>query len=700
MEQAVRLDIRDGVAVVTLDAPDEKVNILNAGFLAALEETARELADRSDLVAAVVISAKSGGFIAGADIRSFDGVRDAAEGADLARQGQRIFGLWAALPFPTVAAVHGHCMGGGTEFILACTCRIAAADAVIALPEVRLGILPGFGGTQRLPRLVPIEKALDIILTGRNVRVEEGLAIGLLDRLAPDHGLLDEAVVLAREAALDAPHLRAARRRHQRGVRRWLLEKNRIGRALLFAQAHKTAVARSGGHYPAPPAIVDVVRQGLELTLEQGLELEAEALGRLIVTPESKNLVHIFFLSQRPKKGAPVAAAPARVEKAAVLGAGVMGGGIARTLADKGIPVLLRDIRQGAVDTGLAQVRASFMKQMAKKGNGAKVEKKMALITGTTRSEGLATVDLVIEAVVEEMAVKEAVLREAEARLAADALFATNTSALSVSELQATAEHPERVGGLHFFNPVERMPLVEVVRGEQTDDRTVATLFSMALRLGKTPILVADRPGFLVNRILVAYLNEACLIAGEGVDWRSLDRVVKDFGLPMGPFRLIDEVGIDIAADVGRTLCAAFPYLVASPILATAAESGLKGKKGRKGFYVYPRDGKPQPNPGIEEKFALHTGRLAGGGELRRLLLMMVNEAGRCLQEGIIAAAEDVDTGMVFGTGFPPFLGGLCRWADGEGLARLCGEMEELAERHGERFAPCDYLRGRERFYT
>lgn len=705
MDESIRLEIHDGVAVVTLDTPGEKVNLLNAGLLAALENTARDLASRQELTAAVVISAKHGGFIAGADIHEIESVTDAGAGAELARQGQRIFGLWASLPLPVVAALHGHCLGGGAEFALACHYRIATPDVVIALPEVRLGILPGFGGSQRLPRLISIEKALDIILTGRNVQTEEALAIGLIDRLAPAGGLLDEAVVLAREAALDASHLRAARQRHQRSLRHWLLEKNPLGRALLFGEARKRAVARAEGHYPGPPAIVEVVRRGLSLPLEQGLELEAKELGRLIVTPVSKNLVHLFFLSQRPKKGATAVAEPLQVAKAAVLGAGVMGGGIAQLLAARGVPVILKDIRQEALEDGLEHARATLRRQLGKQGeDAAKVEMKvrelMQRITGSTRYDGFEEVDLVIEAVVEKLSVKQAVLKEAETRLAEAAIFATNTSALSVSELQSAARHPGRVGGMHFFNPVERMPLVEIVRGERSDARTVATLYATALRLGKTPVVVADRPGFLVNRLLVAYLNEACLLAGEGVEWQTLDRLAREFGLPMGPFRLIDEVGIDIAAEVGRTLCTAFAWLPESPLLEKAVASGLKGKKGGEGFYLHPAGGKPQPNPAIGEKLGLAGGRKAGETDLRRLLLLMVNEAGRCLEEAVVATPEDVDTGMVFGAGFPPFRGGLCKWADSEGLEKLVGELQTLVGKHGERFAPCNYLQGREKFYT
>jgi 3-hydroxyacyl-CoA dehydrogenase/enoyl-CoA hydratase/3-hydroxybutyryl-CoA epimerase len=699
MSTAIRCEIHQGVAVVTLDSPDEKVNILTSAFLRELESTAR-LLEQKRPTAAVVLSAKSGGFIAGADIREIQRVTDAAEGADLAREGQRIFGLWADLPFPVVAAIHGHCMGGGTEFALACGYRIAAPDATIALPEVRLGILPGFGGTQRLPRLISIEKALEMILTGRKVRAEDAYEIGLIDRVAASKGLLDDALILAREAVLDKRHLLAGRKSKIRGLHRWMLEKNAIGRTLLFNRAVKSARARSGGHYPAPPAIIEVMRKGLSLSLPKGLELEAIELGRLVVTPECKNLIHVYFLSQRPSKGPglPVEARPLR--KAAVLGAGTMGGGIAQLLADKGIPVLLKDILPEAVEAGLEHARRIFGKEISRKRKNKKaVSGKMEKITGTTSYEGFHEVDLVVEAVVEKMEVKQSVLQEVETHLPERAVFATNTSALSVSELQGSARRPGNVGGMHFFNPVHRMPLVEIIRGDLTSDLTAATLFEAARRLGKTPIIVADRPGFLVNRLLVAYLNEACLIAAAGVDWQSLDQKAVEFGLPMGPFRLIDEVGIDIATEVAKTLSKAFSYLPESPLLPRIVSSGLRGKKAGRGFYLHVQGEKPKPNRSVDRQLGLCKLRDATAFDMRKLLLLMVNEAGRCLEEKVVSTPEDVDTGMVFGAGFPPFRGGLCRWADAEGLSKLIGELEEISTDAGRRYEPCAYIKERKSFY-
>jgi 3-hydroxyacyl-CoA dehydrogenase/enoyl-CoA hydratase/3-hydroxybutyryl-CoA epimerase len=363
--------------------------------------------------------------------------------------------------------------------------------------------------------------------------------------------------------------------------------------------------------------------------------------------------------------------------------------------------VLLKDIREEAVSAGLAHVRQALRDQGDKRGAAhGEIDRKLALVTGTTGYQGFAEVDLVIEEVLEKIGVMLAVLQETETQVGSAAIFATNTSALSVSELQSVADRPGQVGGLHFFNPVERMPLVEIIRGDQTTDATVATLYQMALRLGKTPIVVADRPGFLVNRLLGVYLLEAAHLAAEGVDWTSLDRSLVQFGLPMGPFRLIDEVGIDIGAEVGVTLCRAFPYLVPSPLMARAAAGGFLGKKGGKGFYRYQQGHSQGPNPDVDVLLELNKGRHPGAEEVERLLYLMVNEAARCLQEGVVATAADVDTGMVFGTGFPPFRGGLCRWADAEGLKRIGERLEHLAQRYGSRFEPAPYLLDRPAFYA
>ena len=699
MQNYVTFRVEEQIAIVSLNVPDSSVNILGATFLQELEHIANELRESPGLQGAVVISEKSSGFIAGADIQEIEKVTDSERAEELSATGQRIFSKWADLPFPVVAALHGHCLGGGTEFALACHFRIAAQDAFLALPEVRLGIMPGWGGTQRLPRLISLETAVNIILTGRNVSAKEALKLGMVDALSNKDDLLADALKLVRQAAADSKPLLQRRSARNNSLKVWLLEKNPLGRFMLFHWALKHILRQTRGHYPAPLRALETIRHGYRRPLAEGLKLEARNLGRLAVTPESKNLIHVYNLSQRPKKSADEKTS-LQLAQAAVLGAGVMGGGIAYQLASRDIPVIMKDIRDEAIVAGMTHARALFNKKFSKKDNGpAIVDKKMSLLSGSTSYDGFSKVELVIEAVLEKMPVKQSVLKEVEPLLADNAIFATNTSALSVTELQSVAQNPARVGGMHFFNPVERMPLVEVIRGEKTAAETVTILNALALKLGKTPIVVADRPGFLVNRLLVAYLNEACLIADEGIAWHSLDQLALQFGMPMGPFRLIDEVGIDIAAEVGRTLCTAFSYLPESPLLNKALTSGLKGKKEGEGFYIY-RPGKPsQPSASVNQKLSLSNARKATQEDLRRLLLLMVNEAGRCLEENVVGNAADIDTGMVFGTGFPPFRGGLCRWAETEGLAQLRKELSTCSKTLGDRFTPCTWLVNNETFY-
>jgi 3-hydroxyacyl-CoA dehydrogenase / enoyl-CoA hydratase / 3-hydroxybutyryl-CoA epimerase len=694
MQSTIPYTLRDGIAVVTLDLPGEKVNILTSDFLRGLEETAALLAAEEGVRGAVVLSAKEAGFIAGADIEAIASVQTPEVGTHLAQRGQRVITLWSQLPFPVVAAINGHCIGGGTEFALACSARISSPDAHFSLPEVNLGIFPGFGGTQRLPRLIGLESALDLILSGRTVGAQEALRIGLVDRIASGD-LLGEALALAHQLTGSPEWLSGQKRSGGKVLRRFLLEDNPLGRAVLFRQARARVVARTKGHYPAPLKALEVMRRGMALSLEEGLELEVQEIGPLLASRVCKNLVHVFSLSQRAKKEFSSGSKGVRVRRAAILGAGVMGSGISHLLISRDIPVVLRDIRQDALENALTEVRR-LLKGKQKKLH-ADGDRKMQLITGTTQLWGIEEADVVIEAVAERMSVKKAVLQETVAHMSDGAIFATNTSALSVSELQKGAERPEMVGGLHFFNPVHRMPLVEVVRGEQTSERTIETLTSLVLKLGKIPVQVRDSPGFLVNRLLGVYLNEAALLVEEGIDWKGLDRLMEEFGFPVGPFRLLDEVGIDIASEVAVTLGAAFPYLHLSSLLERTKVQGRMGKKDEAGFYLYRKGRCIGPNPQTESLVS-SSSRRPGVRDRKRLLYLMVNEAGRCLQEGIVSSPEDVDTGMIFGAGFPPFRGGLCRWADRNGLEEIREGLLEMAKGKRARFTPCEYLQ-REYFY-
>ncbi len=699
MGKNISVEFDGRIALVKLAASDAKVNILNAEFLAELEQTALDLAKNGSTRGAVVYSSQAAGFIAGADIGEIEHVTDPDKGAELAGIGQRIFNAWENLPFPVLAAIHGHCMGGGTEFALACHYRLAAESATIALPEVKLGILPGFGGTQRLPRLISLEKSLDIILSGRNVKSQEALKYGLVDRLVDNEDVVESAREFIAEIIADKEPVTRERKKKNSSWRSILLEKNPVGRSLLFKQARQQLLKRTGGHYPAPLKALEIIETTHGLPLTAGLELEAIALGEMIVTSVSKNLVHLFHLSQRPKKLADKISKGSQINKAAVLGAGVMGGGIAHLLANRGIPTIIKDINQQALDAGIDHARKLFQKELKRKNAPeSMLDEKMALLSPSLEYAGFGDIDLIIEAVVEKIEVKQAVLQEAEQHLPPRAIFASNTSALSITELQEKAQRPAQVGGLHFFNPVDKMPLIEVVRGEHSAEETTGSLFQLAVALGKTPIITSDKTGFLVNRLLVTYLLEAALTATEGVNWQSIDKLITNFGYPMGPFRLVDEVGMDIAAEVGDTLCKAFAYLKPTNLLHDLLETGLLGKKGGKGFYNY-RNGRSEGVNMELDAVVPATDRMAGKTELKRLLYLMVNEAGRCLEEGVVESPEDVDTGMVFGTGFPPFHGGLCRWADGEDVAEIVKTLKAFASQHGERFAPCDYLKERKSFY-
>jgi len=704
MDQYIQIETTDsGIASIILDNKDAKLNVLSTPFMNALEEALDTVAGQNPK-AVIIRSGKSRGFVAGANIEEIEKIETAKEGYEKSRQGQTTFQKVADLPMPTIAAVNGHCMGGGTEMILACDYRLAAKDsAKIALPEVNLGIYPGWGGTQRLPRLISLQTALDIILTGKSYNAYRAYKSGLVDKMVPDAILDDYAVEFAEEIVeKGGQKYLEARKKKVGGLANSVLEKNPLGRSVIWSQARKNVMSKTGGNYPAPLKAIDVIKKGLSSSLEQGLITEAEGLGELIMTPEHKNLLHVYHLNERPKKqtGVDGKAETAKVKHTAVIGAGVMGGGIAQLLAYNDYSVRMKDIAKEAVVQGLEHAQSIFDKGV-KKHKLTKIERdrKVEYISSTLDYKGFGRVDFVIEAVIERMPVKQSVLKEVEDYLPEDAIFASNTSALSITELQSVAEHPERVGGMHFFNPVHKMPLVEVIRGEKTDDRTVATIFDFAKKLGKTPIVVKDSPGFLVNRLLGVYLNEACLLAEEGFDFEWMDKVVRKFGMPMGPFRLIDEVGIDIAADVSETLSKAFgSYLQESSLLQKVHDYGLLGKKKNKGFYLYEKGHSKSVNDNIRQ-FVSGTKKPNEEEVVQRMMYLMINEASRCLEEEIIRTPHDIDIGMIFGTGFPPFHGGLCKYADSRGFSTITDKLNEFAESCGSRFAPTEYLRENTAFY-
>lgn len=683
----IRLSYEDAVAWVTFDLPGEKVNKLSRAVMERLREVLSELESRSDLRGAVFTSAKDGMFLAGADVAEIQEVRTAEEAEAAVRAGQAIMDRIEGLSFPVVAAIGGVCLGGGTEIALACKGRVGTDHPKfqIGLPEVNLGIVPAWGGTTRLPRLVGIQSALDLMLTGRGVDARKAEKIGLLDRAVPHGRLREQALALLRELAQGR-----APARKKPTIRDRLLEGNPVGRAILFSQARKRVLVRTGGHYPAPLAILEIVENG-RTSKSHSLSLERQRVKELLPGDVSKNLVHLFFLNERAKKDRGIASEvePGTIEATALLGAGTMGGGIARLLASRDLPVRLKDVSPEALGAGLKAARRIFDERKKRRRMSAwEVEARMALIAPTLDWSGFARVDLVLEAIVEDMEIKKSVFRDLEPRISKDCLIATNTSTLSVSEMQSVLAHPERMAGFHFFNPVDRMPLVEVIRGRSSSDRTIATLVALAKTLGKTSVVVNDGPGFLVNRILGPYLNEATYLLLESGDVEAVDRAFLRFGMPMGPLRLLDEVGIDVAQKAGMVLARAFgDRAEPSGILSLLVAAGRLGKKSGAGFYRYQNE-RAAPDPEVGSLVRAKRGSLDPGEAVERGLSLMVAEASRCLDESIVRSPGELDLAMVMGTGFPPFRGGLLRYAERYGLERVASDLETWRARKGLRFAP------------
>lgn len=701
-QAALTLEISgDGVAWLVFDRPDAKVNILSSGTMSRLNDLlgAIETAARAGSVRAVVVrSGKDGSFIAGADVQEIAAMTDPEEGAAAAAQGQAVFRRLDLLPVPTVAAIDGTCLGGGTELVLACDTAIASdrSETRIGLPEVKLGIIPGFGGTTRLPRVVGLREALAMILTGSPVSARKAQRIGLIAERMHQGVLYERANALALELAARRPETR-----RNRSLVSKVLDETAVGRRVILAQARKQVMKETRGHYPAPLRALDVIAKSAKLPLDAALKIEARALGDLIVTDESKNLLHVFHLMEGAKKAGPGGVQARSVERVGVLGAGVMGGGIAQLLAYRKLDVRLKDIRTDALGLGLRHAREMF-DRLVKRGRLEKKEAQryMDAIAPTLDYSGFGTVDLVIEAVVERMDVKQQVLRETETHVRDECVLTTNTSSLSVSAMQSALEKPDRFAGMHFFNPVHRMPLVEVIRGEATSDEALATVVSLTRRLGKTPVVVNDGPGFLVNRILAPYLNEAAWLLAEGGSIEQIDRTLKRFGMPMGPLRLLDEVGLDVARHAGAVMNEAFGERLALPPTMTAlAKTDLLGRKGGRGFYTYENGREKAVNGEIYDSLGAtlpaERRELPVQDILDRTLFAMVNEAARVLEDGIVSSAGEVDLGMITGTGFPPFRGGLLRWADAIGMQQVLRRLEELHAEHGARFEPATLIRER-----
>jgi 3-hydroxyacyl-CoA dehydrogenase/enoyl-CoA hydratase/3-hydroxybutyryl-CoA epimerase/3-hydroxyacyl-CoA dehydrogenase/enoyl-CoA hydratase/3-hydroxybutyryl-CoA epimerase/enoyl-CoA isomerase len=695
---ALHLDFVQGsFARITFDQPGSRANTLNQGVLAEIEALQTQLEQRSDLQGLILCSGKPGMFIAGADLRELASVQPgSAEARGVTLRGLNDIARFEKLPFPTVVLIDGACMGGGLEVALGFDYRLAGSHAKveIGLPETKIGLIPGWGGTQRLSRLIGPSLAAELICAGETVKAAKARELGTVWDVVPTPKLLEEALRLlawSRESG-DWKKLRA---RKQQPV--GLSEEQQ---QFTFSVAKAVVLGKTKGQFPAPLAALDAIARGCNLTLEEGLKVETEHFVPLIGSTISRNLIAIFFMTQRLAKDTGVADAsvqPRDVKRVGVVGAGIMGAGIVGAHLRRGVPATMLDVVPEAIHKGVGNI-AAVMKARAEIGRmaAADVLSAMAILNTTQNLHQLADCDVVIEAVVENEEVKTKLFRDLQSIMSPDAILASNTSTISISRMAQAVKTPATFAGMHFFNPVDRMQLVEVIRGEKTSDTTVATLVALAKRVGKTPIVVKDCPGFLVNRILFPYLNEAMVLLEEGAEPRALDKVATEFGMPMGPITLSDVVGLDTALYAGQVVNRAFADRAANnKVLGALVSAGRLGQKSGAGFYSYAKGSRGSDDPALAailEK-CRSAKRAPSPEEIRdRLFLPMLVEASRVLAEGIVRDPADVDMGLILGIGFPAQRGGLLRWADTEGLSNLLTRLAKY-EPLGKRYQATEQMR-------
>ncbi len=678
----------DHICVLTFDRPESGANIFDDATLDELNEHLDFIENDAALRGLVIASAKKSIFIAGADLKTLLQQAQAGDMRAFIAKGQKIFSRLADLKIPTVAAIYGASAGGGYEVTLACDYRIGSDDpgTRIGLPETTLGLIPAWGGCTRLPRLIGVEKAAEVILKGKLYSAQEALKLGLVDEVARRDQLLD-----------------AARKKLAEGKRK---------PSAAPEPTKEISVRRASGN-PAPARALEIINQTLRISPDQSLRMELDAIAELGKAESTQNLIRNFFLAEKYKKG-PSKPPTQRVMHAAVIGAGVMGSGIAQWLSSRGVTVILRDIAREQIDRGLANIEKIYA-DAVKRGlmTEQKAKEGRARIVASTAPMELRDVQFVIEAASEKMNIKKEVFRELAMEAGPKSIIATNTSALPVNVLAEVTVSPEHVIGLHFFNPVSRMKLVEVVITRETSEETRARSLAFLRQIGKLPVIVHDSPGFLVNRVLFPYLLDAAELFERGLDADKIDSALVRWGMPMGPLRLIDEIGVDIAVDIGNTLEKAYGRRDhVSAVLLWLRDGQMLGGKTGAGFYKY--EGKAQTRNDSLSQWR-RASIVAGGGDPgnnegsattrpaspppatadalpRRLIFLMVNEAARCVEEKVVGSAEDADYGMILGTGFAPFRGGPLRYAEHYGLNKVVEELERLAQSE-EKFLPCEILR-------
>ncbi|MEZ4744115.1 MAG: fatty acid oxidation complex subunit alpha FadJ [Bdellovibrionota bacterium] len=695
----------DNIAIITLNRTNEEMNLLSEEVASELSDICDLLSDDTSYEGALFISGKNSHFIAGADINEIAKLNTVEKAQAGSMQLQAILQKVADLPFSTVAAIHGACLGGGLEFALACDWRVATDDDVtkLALPEIQLGLIPGAGGTQRLPRLIGIEKALDMILTGKKIASKKALKMGLVDACVPKTQLIEQAVIFAQKKKAKKSKLGILGIDLSLELPKWAIEGNPIGRKVMYKMAKEKVEQNTKGFYPAAYKALDAVFDGHDMSLKDGLKLEATLFGELVPTMESQSLVHLFHATTAIKKHPYAGALKERFsnqpcEMVGVVGAGFMGAGIATVCSDKGVRVRLSDPNKESIARGLKYANDYFKKKVNRRRlTSFEHASKMSQISPALTPSGFNQCDVIIEAVFEDLSLKVKILNSLEAQNNHENwIFASNTSAIPIHEIAKSSNSPERICGMHFFSPVEKMPLLEVVVTDQTADWVAGRCVQLGQQMGKQVIVVKDGPGFYTTRALAFFLAEATNILIEGTPIESIDKALTEFGFPVGPITLIDEVGIDVGFHVLETIEKAFPSRLATPKNFQAIlDSGRLGRKNGKGFYLYNDGKKTKPDAEIYEILKLNKEEqhlLTSEEIVDRCLMLFVNESARCLEEGILNTAYDGDVGAVFGLGFPPFRGGPFKYIDFIGAREIVDKLMHLQETYGERFKPAEIL--------
>lgn len=706
-KSAFSLEVLDnGIGIIRIDVPDETMNVLKAEFAEQVEDVLKQVTDNKQISGLVLASGKDNSFVAGADVKVLDACKTEQEVREIAQTGQRLFDKIENLSIPVIAAIHGPALGGGLELAMACHGRVVSdsGKTVLGLPEVQLGLLPGSGGTQRLPQLVGLQKALDMMLTGKQLRAKQALKAGLVNDMVPESILLETAINLALKGKPSAKKKKA-------DIMTKLLEHNPIGRKVLFDQAGKKVLSQTKGNYPAPLKILECIQTGVEKGYKKGLDIESKRFAELCMTPESKALRGLFFATTEMKKETGVEGVePDAVNKAGILGGGLMGGGIAFVTTTKaGVPARIKDIAHEGIRNAFKYSYDILNKKVKRRFmTKAQMQKQMSLLSAGTDFVGFKDADIIVEAVFEDLKLKRQMVADIEANCKESTVFASNTSSLPIRDIAAEAARPENVIGLHYFSPVDKMPLVEVIATEQTSDKTISTTVEFARRQGKTPIVVKDEAGFFVNRILGLYMNEAANVLMEGEPVEKIDKALVKFGFPVGPMTLLDEVGIDVGSKVATILFEAFGERFALPsVMDKLNADGRKGKKNQKGFYLYGKEAKRTffdkitgTRKGKQVDVSVYrvlgkaaSSKLSEQAISERCVIQLLNEAARCLDDGIVRNPRDGDIGMIFGTGYPPFQGGPFRYMDSMGIAALVEKLETHQVKYGDRFEPCQLLK-------